>query len=265
VVLLALLCFFLLPCYAELENAIWLVVAGTSKTIAPVVKAKKTLGSLKNDSSIITTSDCVNAKENLFLLTISMNKSKILAQAVLLNLRKYIKDAYLFECLVKPDSRLALGVPFIDPTIETMPDNIVNWSDDDKVAELKKIRNNEYLILKKIYNKNDQSVYEGRTVQLYVFNRIAKTYRLLTENCLDFGGFDVKNNLLAFHCAYMQSDIHIIHEVQAYQLNSFKKIGAKTYCRNPIILKNYQLSCQQESVNPQGELTLKKSLFTLKQ
>jgi len=248
----------LLTCHTQTyADTVWFVVAATSKTLTPIIEVKKNLAAQWPESFITTTDDCYHDRAGLYLLAVKRSGSKAAAMFILKKLREQIADAYYFVCHIKPQSRLSLGIPLIDPSIEKVPEDAVNWSDRDRVTELRHLINDEFIVLKKLYDSDDQSFREGRRVDVFFVTSKAKNASLLTENCWDFGGVSYTGNTLAFHCASMVAADHLIHNVMVFHLKSLQKVFEKDYCRNPVLLGDRRIKCEEETVDVNGKLILK--------
>jgi hypothetical protein len=244
-------------CSTEVKaETLWLIVGATTQTPSPLIEAKNKLLSHWPEVSIVATEDCTNTKNSFYVLSLDKTKTRNEALISLTRARKEVADAYLLNCMIKPESRLAFGIPLIDSSLEKVPENSVNWTDNDYITEVKLLGDDTFLILKRIYDPEDEGFREGRRLDIYFFHNNPKQAHLLRPNCWDFGGESYDGKVLAFHCAHMVAGLHMIHEVEAYKLQPLQKIFNKTYCRNPH-LSDKSLTCEEELVDAQGELILK--------
>ena len=241
----------------------WLVIAASGKSIIPLLETKKRLIHDWPAITIITTDDCKNAQPGFFVLAAEITADRALAQKTVANLKRVVPDAYLKKCVIREQSRLSFGIPLIHHSIKNVPGNVVNWSDADRITELKHLHGDAFIIVKRVFCPDDESFREGRQEQIYFFKGNPIQAVLLNDNCWEFGGVDSHGNLLAFHCASMVAGDHIIHTSMVYFLEPIKKIFEKFCCRNPILISDKQIMCEDESVDANGQLSLTRVIESL--
>ena len=237
-------------------DTVWLVIAASGKSIIPLLETKKRLIHDWPSITIITTDDCKNAQPGFFVLAAEIATDISRARKAVANLKRVVPDAYLKKCVIREQSCLFLGIPLVHHSIENVPGNVVSWSDADRITELKHLHGDKFIMVKRVFDPDDESFREGRQEQIYFFTGNPIQAVLLNDNCWDFGGVDSHGNLLAFHCASMAAGDHLIHTSMVYRLEPIKKIFEKSYCRNPILISDKQIMYEDESVDANGQLSL---------
>ena len=252
-VILCCSCSFLNKAVAD---TVWLVIAASGKSIIPLLETKKRLIHAWPAITIITTDDCKNVQPGFFVLAAEIATDRSRAQKAVANLKRVVPDAYLKKCVIREQTRLSLGIPLVHHSIENVLGNMVNWSDADRITELKHLHGDKFIMVKRVFDPDDESFREGRQEQIYFFKGNPIQAVLLNDNCWDFGGVNSYGKLLAFHCASMVAGDHLIHTSIVYRLEPLKKIFERSYCRNPILVSDKQIMCEDESVDANGQLSL---------
>jgi hypothetical protein len=238
-------------------DTVWLVVSASGRSVLPLIEKKNSLNRDWPSAIIVASDDCKNARPGFFVLAVEVAKDKSQAEKILFALRKSVPDAYLKRCEVLEKSRLSFGIPLIDPSIQDVPRDVVNWDDTDRITELRNLRDMDFIIVKKVFVPKDDSFREGRRTEIYFFRGDPKKAVLLDKDCWDFGGINYRGSLLTFHCACEVAGDHFIHRSMVYRLQPPEKIFERTYCRNPELLRDNLVRCEEESVDADGELHLK--------
>lgn len=239
-----------------MPDTVWLVIGASGKSLVPLIEAKQRLIGDWPEATIMTTDDCMNAKPGFFVLATELAKSKVQAQEAVAKLRQLVPDAYAKRCDILDKSRLAMGIDLVDPSIEKVPSDAVNWSDEDRITELICLNNTDFLIVQRVFDSEDTGFREGRQQRILFFRDNPNNSILLNSGCWDFGGLYYNYPFLAFHCAHEVAGDYLIHRCEVYCLEPHGKIFEKLYCRNPVLLENKRLRCEEEDVNAEGKLSL---------
>jgi hypothetical protein len=263
---------FAVPPFALLAAAIgvgcaqgpapWLVVAASSAAVQPALKAKARLAAAWPEATVVASADCLNLRAGLYLTVAKTALTRSDAQAALLKLTSAVPDAYVRECSAKPDSRIALGAPLVDPSISEVPDDAVNWTDRDRISSVTKLAGGGYLWIRRRYEARPEDPREGRRESVLFFNSTPGNAVQLDPDCTD-STFARLGQWLALSCARETAADHLFHELKVYDLTSSAAVFSARRCRNPKFVSNSALSCDEESVSPAGELRLTPRRLTI--
>ncbi len=107
------------------------------------------------------------------------------AQEVLAKVKTVSTAAYVRECRPKNGSRISLGIPAIDPSIEAVPPNTVNWTDEDRVSTIIKLPEDGFLWIRKMYQPAPEDPREGRRTSVQFFRTDPHKSIQLSADCTD--------------------------------------------------------------------------------
>lgn len=252
-------CALLAPisCTATAEpTSQWFVIAGSAKTVQPALRTKQKLLPSWPEISIVASSDCKNLRPGLFLTVVNTFDSKEGAASVLGKVREQVPDAYVRECPPHQDSRIQLGVSLIDPSIEKVPQDVVNWTDEDRISEVLKLPGGGYLWLLRRYEADEEDPREGRRESVLVFASKAEAATLLERDCTD-PSYARTADWIALSCARESAADHLLHQTTVFDMKSGKSVHSVSRCRDPKFTSTTELVCQQEAIDKQGRLQLK--------
>jgi hypothetical protein len=241
-------------CAEAQAERLWLVIAASDPTPAGVARRAKTLARTVSGGLIVQTADCGDNK-NVFAWVPDIAASMAAAQAALPRIRAVVKDSYIKPCDVKAGSLLALRVPVVDASIADVPANAVNWDDADRISSILALADGRFLIVARYFANVNNDPFEGRRERIVVAGA-ADQRRVLEDNCPSPGWPVVQQGRLAFHCAREQAGEHLLHTVLVFDAmgNSLMQIAR---CREPRWSASQTISCDEESVGPDGRLELK--------
>lgn len=83
-------------------------------------------------------------------------------QDALARVRTTVKDAYVKRCDVKPGSLLALRITAIDRSIADVPEDAVNWQDEDRISSTQPLPDGRVLVIARYYVNVSDDPLEGR-------------------------------------------------------------------------------------------------------
>ena len=235
---------------------LWLAIAASSTTLAPSLKTTGKLRSQSPQAAVVASSDCENLRQGLYLSVAVVAGDRATSQAALEKARAVSADAYVRECRPRPGSRILLGVPLIDPSIEKVPEDVVNWSDADRISTIVKLPEEGYLWLRRIYVAAPEDPLEGRRTSVLFFATDPKKSTQLTADCTD-PGFAEKSNRIALSCARETAADNLLHETTVYDATSARALIKVSRCRKPELISVSQLTCWAEEVDGQGVLYLR--------
>jgi hypothetical protein len=239
----------------------WLVVAGSNTAVEPAMSVRNKLVRAWPTATIISTGDCENLRAGLYLTVVDSGQDREKAQAVLSRLKPGVADAYVRQCKIKPDSRIALGVPLIDPSIEKVPQNVVNWTDHNRISSVAKLADGGYLWIRRRYESLPEDPREGRREAVLFFETSPSNPRQLESDCTD-PEFDRRGTRLAVGCARETAADHLLHNIQIFSIGPWEAVQAVPHCRKPHFVSAYELSCSAEEIDSSGGLKLTQKLVS---
>ena len=234
---------------------LWLTVAGTSKTLTPVLKITRQLRPFSTQAGVVASSDCENLEQGLFLSVAAIATDRAGAQEVLAKVKTVSTAAYVRECRPKNGSRISLGIPAIDPSIEAVPPNTVNWTDEDRVSTIIKLPEDGFLWIRKMYQPAPEDPREGRRTSVQFFRTDPHKSIQLSADCTDLS-VSQRAGRIALSCARETAAENLLHETSVYDENSGKELMIVARCRNPEFISRSELRCGNEEVDRSGTLHL---------
>ncbi len=239
-----------LPAKAE---RLWLVVGASDSSPAGIAQKGKALAALSPNGFVVQTSDCGD-KRNLFAWVAEAASSVEAGQSGLSRLREKIKDAYVKRCDVKPRTLLAFRVSAVDASISDVPQDAVNWQDEDRVSSIRHLSNGRAIAIVRYFVNEKEDPLEGRRERVVVVDTAGKRVTL-EENCISPGAVAVKQGRIAFDCAHEQAGDHLLHNVVAFGVTGVRLAEIK-HCRKPRWAGERTIVCDAETVGPDGRLKL---------
>ncbi len=205
------------------------------------MKAAASLRSAALDANVIASGDCAAFRAGLYVVAVRPSPGKA-----------GVKQR---TCKPKHSTRLALGIPLIDPTIESVPPNSVNWADDDRISVVAKLPSNGYLWIRRRYEPDSEDPREGRRESVYFLLSGPKDAVRLDADCAN-PTFAQRDGWIALSCARELAADHMLHELRVFEQTSGKTVFSAARCREPRFETAEELSCQAESVDADGRLQL---------
>lgn len=211
--------------------------------------------------TVVASADCGNLRPGLYLTAIPASDARA-AQFMVTQLRSQVKDAYVRECRAKPDSRVQLGLPLIDPSIAGVPANTVNWTDADRVSTVHKLAGGGYLWVRRRYQASPEDPREGRREAVWFFEASPASARQMESDCTD-PSFARVGARLALSCARETAAEHLLHTTFVYRIGVSVPTQSIRRCRSPRFTSETELTCQEETISGAGELRLTRKRVAL--
>ena len=249
----------------ELSGEIWLAIIATETSAAAIATKRKQLLNFYPSAKIVHSNDCSNLKPELFLLVSHISDTGPIPEEVLTEIRADVEDAYARSCSVVTPSLLSLGIPVVHASIDQVSVDAVNWNDEDRVSQLLKIDDAEYLLIERAYDSHDESPLEGMKQSVYYFKGYPKQRILIEQNCWDMGQPDSLGNRFSLHCANEMAADHWLHTTIVFDTEAQSIVLRENYCRNPRLTSENRLSCEKESIDAEGRLSLSHREILLEQ
>lgn len=246
-----------LPVCAE---RLWLLVGASDTSAAALAQRAKPLAAKLPGGLLIQTHDCGEPK-NVFAWVAELADTAGAAQGALTSVRPVAPDAYFKRCDVKPGSLLALRIDAIDPSIADVPATAVNWRDEDRVSTVRALADGRSLLVTRYFADDPNDPLEGRRERVSVIDAAGGRV-LLQEQCVDAGRASVQRGDLVFQCAREQAGVELLHSVLAFDAAGHK-VAEIVHCRNPRWQGERAIVCDEESVDADGRLKLRRKLTPL--
>ncbi|MSV30739.1 MAG: hypothetical protein EXQ52_18635 [Bryobacterales bacterium] len=226
--------------WACLAQAAELAIVSTHRAILPAMKAVAALRPTSSEATVVASGDCATSRAGLYLV-VRPSRSKPAA-----NLR---------TCTPKHGTRLALGIPLIDPSIASVPANSVNWTDEDRISSVVKLPTIGYVWIRRRYESDTEDPREGRRESVFFLLSSSKDAVRLDADCTN-PTFAQRDGWIALSCARELAADHMLHELRVFEQATAKAIFTAARCREPRFETAEELSCQAESVDADGRLQL---------
>ena len=239
---------------ANAQQQVWLVVGASDPSPAVIARKAKALSPGRTGSVVFATRDCGD-KRNVFGWAAEVAVSPEAAQAALSRVKPAIKDAYLKRCVVRAGSLLALGLPAVDPSVADVPEDAVNWTDEDRVSSATPLADGRVVVVTRYFVNDPNDEVEGKREKLSVVAQSAKPLTLL-DPCLSASAVSVRAQQLAFTCAREAAGDYQLDSTFVFGADG-KQILEVPQCTKPKWISDQVLSCSEQSVNADGELKLR--------
>jgi hypothetical protein len=234
----------------------WLVVAGRFPSATEAIQAVRKLQPGLPEATVVASDDCANQPGGQFLAVAGpVLKSRSAAENALAKAKPAAQQAAIAECQAKPDSRIAAGLPTIDPSILKLPESVVNWEDKDKISELVRLSSSSQLWLRRWYDPAPDDPREGMRVAVAYLGADATQPKEVTADCMR-PLYASQNNLLALSCVRGPAGNQLLHYTQLIDVASGAVLATAERCRTPRFTGPNEVTCQSESVDAEGNLTL---------
>jgi len=248
-----------------LSGEVWLAIIATETSAAAIAAKRKQLLNLYPSAKIVHSNDCSNLKPGLFLLVSHISGKDRTPEEVLTEIRTDVVDAYSRPCSVVTPSLLSLRIPVIHASIDQVPVDAVNWSNEDRVSQLLKVNDAEYLLIERAYDSHNESPLEGMKQSVYYFKGYPKQRILIEKNCWDISQPDSLGNRFSLHCANEMAADQWLHTSIVFDIEAQSIVFRESYCRNPRLASENQLSCEKESIDADGRLSLSRREILIEQ
>lgn len=231
----------------------WLPIVATRESLTEAVDAANALAS-PAALRVVSSDDCSNLRPGLFLVVPTIATEKQRAEEALRTWRARVTDAYLRACEVMPDNRVALGVPYIDPSIAERPPDTVNWTYEDAVSQVRVLPNGVIAAIIPRYEPDPDDVREGLRVGVSLMAQPGGERRPLMDDCL-VPALAASGPFVAIACVTGAEGDNLVHLTRAFRLSDLKVLGQRDHCRDPEFA-GAGLSCAAERVDADGQLNL---------
>ena len=238
-------------------NPRWLAIGGSDRTVSVALRAQAALRAEWPRVTIVASDDCEGMIAGLFLTVVEGTEDRPVAAAAVKRLTSAVPAAYLKQCRPKQSSRAGLGLPVVDPSIEKVPDTVVNWTEGDRVSRVVALPEKGFLWVRKYYSGERADPREGRReALLYVAGRGAIPV-VLSEDCAS-RSYGQRNGWIVAACERAVAGDHTLHETTVFDGATGHVVFKVGECRAPALMSDTELSCEEESVNGDGRLILKR-------
>jgi hypothetical protein len=239
---------------------LWLVIAASSPSPAEIAREAQVLRKNFPTGLIVQSADW-GAKTNIFAFVVEICEAANTADKALVRAREIRKDSHIRKCTPRPGSLLDFRVAVVDNTIAEVPSTSVNWTDADRVSSGYPLEKESLLVIARSYNPAPEDPAEGKRQRLILL-RAGQAQRTLVEQCLFAGAPAVRGGHFAISCATEQAADHFLHDILIFNEagETLKKLNR---ARNPEWVNQNEIRFDGESVNSEGNLELKKTVFRL--
>jgi hypothetical protein len=143
----------------------------------------------------------------------------------------------------------------VDPSIEKVPEEAVNWDDEDRVSSVVKLPESGYLWIRRMYEAAREDAREGRRTSVLFFRTSPTRSTQLSADCTD-PQFSGKADRIALSCARETAAENLLHETIVYDAATAHQLISVPRCRQPDLRSASELSCEAEGVDQEGTLHL---------
>lgn len=237
------------------ESAKWLMIAGSTRTVSAALEVDQKIAPKWPHVTIVASADCQGLKPDLFLTVAETAVDRVSAEDTLPKLKITVPDSYVRECRPKPDTILSLGLPLIDPSIEHVPADAVNWSDQDRISSVIKLPASGYLWIRRWYLAHPNDPREGRRESVLFFMENPHSSIELQADCAAPYARQL-SHWIALSCERGVAADNVLHETVVLDTVSGKAVYSVQHCRKPTFISESEITCEAENVNAEGKLAL---------
>lgn len=255
---IALLAMFPLAVSAESK---WLAVLASVPSAEQAIRSVKQLSVGSKMLKVVASEDCANLKPGLFLVVPDVFADKDAAQRKVSDLRRLAPDAYLRACEPKPGSRIQLGIDAVDVSIFDVPVDAVNWEDADRISDVRLV-GSVHVWLRRMFVGDKEDPREGQRTVIFIFQTDPSKAKKLKSDCIG-AKVTATERFLALSCVTETAGDNLFHEVTAFEIASGKTIETIKRCRDASLARYGELTCDAETVGPEGKMTLSRKRVTL--
>jgi hypothetical protein len=238
---------------AATTHRVWLVVGASAATPSAIAHKANALGEDRARGLTFQTADC-GEHNNVFGWALEVDTSIDAARQALARARATIKGAYIRRCEVRVGSLLDLNLPVVDPSIAEVPNDVVNWTDEDRISNVSSLADGLFLVIAKYYEKQPDDEVEGRRQRLLLVD--GSEQRKLLDDCQSADAANLRAGRLTFECASEQAGAELMHRVFVFDREG-NQLVALERCRDPRWVADGVVVCSEESVGPDGTLKLR--------
>lgn len=239
----------MVACSAASAQDLWLVVAASDSSPAGIARKAKTASQERKEGLIFDARDCVGGKA-VFGWAAELADDEVSANEALARVRASFTAAYLKRCRVRPGSLLAVRHAAVDPTIADVPDDVVNWGDEDRVSSAIPLAGGRVVVVVRYYLADPDDNLEGLRQRLIVVGS-DQTVTTLMDACAGVGRVRERAGKLTFHCATEQVADQDLHTAYVFDANG-RKLAEVPHCRDPAWSTDRVLKCSEESIGDDG-------------
>jgi hypothetical protein len=224
----------------------WLAIAAARGDAAEAVRLAQTIRREWREATVLLSADCAGFRPGLYLVVLR-SRSEASAGADTARLKGKFSDAYRRECQPVAGSALAAGVPAVDESIFSVPEDVVNWDGSDMVSTVRS-QGDAAIWIRRWYDPVREDPLEGRRVSV-LLKRPGSDARELLQRCSGaatvFG-----NGRVAVTCQTTVAGNDLLHTVHVFDVQSGKQIQTMDRCRSPKFDAAGNVACEPESGRP---------------
>ena len=231
---------------------LWLVVGASDSNPAGIARKAKAASQDRAAGLVFNARDCGD-KRAVFGWAVEIAENEPSAKDALA--RAPLEGAYLKRCKVRPGSLLALRYAAVDPTIADVPDDAVNWSEEDRVSSAIALSEGRVAVVVRYYHADPNDDMEGRRQRLIVVGPDHAVTPLM-DACAGFGRVRACAGKLTFHCATEQAADQDLHSTFVFDATG-RKLAEVPRCREPAWATEHVVKCSEESIGVDGMINVR--------
>jgi len=234
----------------------WLAILATRTSLADAVIEIEKLRGQTGGLDLISTKDCRNLRSDLFLVVAGVLGDRQSAVAATDSWRtKGVNDAYVRACDIVEHSRLAFGLPLLDPSFGSLHTRPVNWDLDDAMSRVESLDDGGVVLIAPYYEADPEDIREGLKIKVLLHQPAPEQPFSLSADCID-PEFAANRNYLALSCVTESAADQLLHRIQVFNLDDEQVVAVHDKCRKPRF-RSGVLVCMGETVDAEGKLSLK--------
>jgi len=233
----------------EVAKPLWLIVGASDASPTGIARKAKAAAKGRAAGLVFDARDCGDPKA-VYGWAVELAESESAAHEALARARAGIPNAYVKRCLVRPGSLLSVRQAAVDGSIAGVPDDVVNWSDEQRLSAAAAVTVGRVVVVVRYYVSYPNDEMEGRRERLVVVGPDSRSTTLL-DPCSGAGSVGARGERVVFHCATEQAADQDLHTTYVFDVAG-KRLAAIPRCGNPHWVNDRTVECAAESIGSDG-------------
>jgi len=242
------------------EPTLWLPIVATEKKVSNALSSMLKLQRCESELIIVETNDCLNLREDLYLVVAGIHESRMAAESMIDEWHRLgVEDAYLRSCQVIVPSRLSLGVQLLDPSFARQETEAVNWELKDAVSLVISLNDQTIALVLPTYEVDLEDIREGLRIGVRIYLTTQRRYLDLSSDCID-PEFSLSTEHIALTCVNESAATYLLHRTQLFSLAGGQVVAEEKRCTNPLF-EQERWTCKKESIDADGIMELQPTVL----
>lgn len=231
----------------------WILVGkidGSAQLMAKELVQRTRAG---DQGTVVNLAECGSGRVGLAWAARSFDREKE-AQKELEDSKRRNPGMRIVECEQWENTLLAHGISAVDASIAEVPSDAVNWSEEDRISELKTSLKGGRVAVIRYFNGANSDPLEGRREKV-MFLAPKRAPIVVRDSCVSPDSFFPGEGYWGFSCAREPAGNTLLHDTIVVD-DLGKILTVSRNCRTPSAGAAGWFKCQREEVDSSGQLLL---------